>query len=89
MLCVISPAKRLDEKPRDLSDGVALTAPKFASDAWKLVQAARGLSVEDLRKLMGLSEPLARLNRGRKPPSGGEIAAWQKRLDTLLSPVSA
>ncbi|MGB4827433.1 MAG: peroxide stress protein YaaA [Paracoccaceae bacterium] len=65
MLCVISPAKRLDEKPRDLSDGVALTAPKFASDAWKLVQAARGLSVEDLRKLMGLSEPLARLNRGR------------------------
>ena len=67
MLCVISPAKRLDEKPRDLSDGVALTAPKFASDAWKLVQAARGLSVEDLRKLMGLSETLARLNRGRRP----------------------
>lgn len=30
----------------------------------------------------------SRLNK-RKPPSAGEIAAWQKRLDTLLSPVSA
>jgi len=36
-----------------------------------------------------LARGRARLNRGRKPPSGGEIAAWQKRLDTLLSPVSA
>lgn len=36
-----------------------------------------------------LARGRARLNRGRKPPSGGEIDAWQKRLDTLLSPVSA
>ena len=65
MLCVISPAKRLDEQPRALPEGVALTQPDFLTDTWKLVQAARMQSVDDLRALMGLSEPLARLNRDR------------------------
>ncbi|MEZ5798197.1 MAG: peroxide stress protein YaaA [Paracoccaceae bacterium] len=65
MLCVISPAKRLDESPRALPEGQALTRPDFLAETWKLVQAARGQSVEDLRRLMDLSEPLARLNRDR------------------------
>ena len=63
MLCVISPAKRLNETPS--ADGAELTQPAFAAEAWKLVQAARDLSVADLRKLMGLSEPLAALNHAR------------------------
>src|SRR5690606_21740598 len=35
-----------------------------------------------------LARGRTRLNK-RKPPSSGEIAAWRKRLDALLSPVSA
>lgn len=65
MLCVVSPAKRLDEKPKSLPEGVAVTTPDFLAETWKLVQIARGLSLEDLRDLMDLSEPLARLNRDR------------------------
>jgi uncharacterized protein len=65
MLTVISPAKRLDERPHPVPEGFALTEPRFAPEAMKLVLAARQLSVDGLRDLMGLSEPLARLNRDR------------------------
>lgn len=65
MLTVISPAKRLDETPRALPDGLMPTEPAFAADAAKLARIARGLSVDDLRGLMDISEPLARLNRDR------------------------
>lgn len=65
MLCVISPAKRLNETPREVDQGPALTEPAFAVDAWQLAKAARALSVADLRTLMGLSEPLATLNHAR------------------------
>ncbi|MFZ1470341.1 MAG: peroxide stress protein YaaA [Paracoccaceae bacterium] len=65
MLCVISPAKRLNETPRVLEDGQDLTQPTFAGEAWQLVQAARALSVSDLRGLMRLSEQLAQLNHNR------------------------
>lgn len=65
MLTVISPAKRLDETPRDLPQGLIATQPDFASDAAKLARVARDLTVEDLRGLMSISEPLARLNRDR------------------------
>lgn len=65
MLTVISPAKRLDEKPRALPAGLPLTEPAFASDAAKLAHIARDLSVDDLRALMGISEPLAKLNCDR------------------------
>ena len=64
MLVVISPAKKLDESPRARPDA-ALTTPEFAPQAWELARVARELSVDDLRRLMGLSEPLARLNRDR------------------------
>jgi len=65
MLTVISPAKRLDETPRDLPFGLLPTEPAFAADAAKLAKIARGLSVAELRDLMGISEPLAKLNAER------------------------
>lgn len=61
MLVVISPAKKLDWAMRD----VATTTPDFLEDAARLVEAARGLSVQDLKSLMSLSENLATLNRDR------------------------
>lgn len=76
MLCVISPAKRLDEEPRALPAGLEPTEPAFGADAAKLAKIARGLSVAELRALMGISEPLARLNAERfaafraKPAAG-------------------
>lgn len=72
MLCVISPAKRLDEQPKPLPEGVDLTEPDFLTETWRLVQAARGQSLQDLRALMDLSEPLARLNHAR-------FAAFRRR----------
>lgn len=65
MLCVISPAKRLDETRRDLPAGLEPTEPAFAAEAAKLARIARGLSVAELRDLMGISEPLAKLNAER------------------------
>jgi cytoplasmic iron level regulating protein YaaA (DUF328/UPF0246 family) len=61
MLVVISPAKKLDWAERD----VAVTAPDFQDDAIDLVKTARDLSVDDLKKLMHLSDALATLNRDR------------------------
>ena len=65
MLTVISPAKRLDETHRALPGGLEPTVPAFAADAAKLAKVARGLSVGDLRQLMDISEPLAKLNHAR------------------------
>ena len=65
MLCVVSPAKRLDIRPRPLPPGRQTTRPDFLPQAWALVQAARRLSPEGLRALMHLSDPLARLNHAR------------------------
>ena len=65
MLTVISPAKRLDEHPRALPAGLSATEPAFGADAARLARIARDLSVDDLRALMDISEPLARLNRDR------------------------
>lgn len=61
MLVVISPAKKLDWAERD----VVASTPDFLDDATTLVQAARELSVGDLKSLMSLSENLATLNRER------------------------
>lgn len=65
MLTVISPAKRLDETRRDLPAGLEPSVPMFSADAAKLARIARGLSVAELRALMGISEPLAKLNADR------------------------
>ncbi|SHE33983.1 hypothetical protein SAMN05444279_101209 [Ruegeria intermedia] len=61
MLVVISPAKRLDWAERD----VAPTRPDFQDDAIRLAKTARNLTLGDLKKLMSLSDDLARLNRDR------------------------
>jgi cytoplasmic iron level regulating protein YaaA (DUF328/UPF0246 family) len=65
MLTVISPAKRLDETRRDLPAVLSPTEPMFAADAAKLARIARGLTVAELRDLMGISEALAKLNAER------------------------
>lgn len=62
MLTVISPAKRLDLAPVDMSSA---TQPAFQKDAHTLVKVARKLSSGDLQKLMSISEPLAQLNADR------------------------
>ncbi len=61
MLVVISPAKRLDWAERD----IAVTQPDFQDDAIRLSKTARNLTLGDLKKLMDLSDDLARLNRDR------------------------
>ncbi|NEX46137.1 peroxide stress protein YaaA [Pseudotabrizicola algicola] len=65
MLTVISPAKKLNEVPQALPDGHQMTEPEFAAEALELATLARDLSVDQLRKLSHISEPLARLNRDR------------------------
>ena len=61
MLIVISPAKRLDWAERS----VGVTQPDFQDDAIRLSKTARNLTLGDLKKLMDLSDDLARLNRDR------------------------
>ncbi|WP_120634756.1 peroxide stress protein YaaA [Ruegeria sp. EL01] len=61
MLVVISPAKRLDWAERDEK----ATEPAFQDDAIRLSKTARNLTLGDLKKLMDLSDDLARLNRDR------------------------
>lgn len=63
MLTLISPAKALDFSPD--ARGLAPTQPRFAADTALLVERCKELEEDDLRRLMGLSEPLARLNRAR------------------------
>jgi cytoplasmic iron level regulating protein YaaA (DUF328/UPF0246 family) len=59
MLTVISPAKRLDFMPVEMSSA---TDPAFQKEALVLAKTARKLSTSDLQKLMSISEPLAKLN---------------------------
>lgn len=61
MLVVISPAKKLDWSERE----VRATTPDFQEDAVRLVKTARNLTLSDIKKLMSLSDDLARLNRDR------------------------
>ncbi|WP_406646346.1 peroxide stress protein YaaA [Aliisedimentitalea scapharcae] len=61
MLVVISPAKRLDWAER----AVTATEPDFQDDALRLAKTARNLTLGELKKLMDLSDDLARLNRDR------------------------
>lgn len=77
MLVVISPAKRLDESPME---GLATTRPRFEKEAARLAGHMRQLSLRDLKGLMGLSDDLAKLNRGRfrgfaEDPEDGAVKA--------------
>lgn len=61
MLVVISPAKRLDWD----RGPTPVTKPRFIREANRLAAHGRGLSLRDLKSMMGLSDDLARLNRDR------------------------
>ncbi|WP_306151422.1 peroxide stress protein YaaA [Roseovarius sp. MMSF_3281] len=62
MLVVVSPAKKMNMDP---VEGISPTRPAFQTEADDLAKVARGLSVDDLQKLMKISESLAKLNRDR------------------------
>lgn len=62
MLVVLSPAKKIDMAQVECP---ATTEPAFAEEARELAEVARGLSVAELRRLMKISEDLAKLNAGR------------------------
>ena len=63
MLFVLSPAKRLDFSDHPLS--ARATQPRMGEDTAMLAAAARRLTGPDLKRMMGLSDDLARLNRER------------------------
>jgi cytoplasmic iron level regulating protein YaaA (DUF328/UPF0246 family) len=63
MLILLSPAKTMDFTP--LPEGLATTAPQFEADIEVLLERCRELSVESLRELMKISQPLAELNHQR------------------------
>ncbi|MGP3696783.1 peroxide stress protein YaaA [Rhodobacter sp. NSM] len=66
MLAVLSPAKRLAARPAlELPATLAPTTPRFQDQADALARIARELTAADLRRLMHISEPLARLNVAR------------------------
>lgn len=63
MLILISPAKKLDFETAPITE--RYTQPEFLDDAQELIDVAKGYSVEDLAKLMHLSDKLAQLNVDR------------------------
>ena len=63
MLIVLSPAKRLDFTEPD--PRLPASERRFREDTASLARTARGRTVAELRRLMSLSDDLARLNRER------------------------
>ena len=62
MIVLLSPAKTLDETP---AHGVPHSLPRMLPHSAKLIKNLRRKSVAELQELMGISENLARLNKGR------------------------
>jgi hypothetical protein len=63
MLIVLSPAKALDFTAPPQS--MAMTAPELADQTAELAKVAKKLRVIDLKRMMDLSDSLAKLNRER------------------------
>jgi cytoplasmic iron level regulating protein YaaA (DUF328/UPF0246 family) len=63
MLFVLSPAKRLDFTPGP--HGLPATRAQMAADTASLARTCRQLTTSDLKRLMHLSDALAKLNRDR------------------------
>ena len=76
MLVVVSPAKKLN---MSLVDNLKVSEPHFKKNANELVNVVRGLSVQDLEKLMDISTTLAELNKDRFNDFGNQ----QKKLQLL------
>lgn len=63
MIIVLSPAKSLDFTPA--APGVPMTMPQMTDQIAELAKTTRRLTKADLKKLMGISDNLAALNRER------------------------
>jgi len=63
LLIVLSPAKRLDFTEAD--PALPASERRFLEDTASLARTARGRTVAELRRLMSISNDLARLNRER------------------------
>jgi len=63
VLFVLSPAKRLDFSDHPLA--VEATRPRMAEDTAQLATTTRRLTGPDIKRLMGLSDDLVKLNRAR------------------------
>jgi cytoplasmic iron level regulating protein YaaA (DUF328/UPF0246 family) len=63
MLIALSPAKNLNFAAAPVS--APLTAPEMAEDTIELAKSTKKLRVADLKKMMALSDNLAKLNRER------------------------
>lgn len=63
MLIVLSPAKSLDFTAAP--DTVAMTSPEMTDQIAELARTTRKLRVADLKRMMSLSDSLAKLNRER------------------------
>jgi len=72
MLALLSPAKKLDDRP--VSVDIDPTRPALMEHTRELMQTARELSTSDLASLMSLSDKLATLNHDR-------FQAWQEQHD--------
>ena len=65
MLVVVSPAKKMDMSPFDVTKLSPSTQPIFPAETIELANLAEKLSAADLKKLMGISDKLADLNKRR------------------------
>lgn len=63
MYVIISPAKQLNFT--DVVDDLATTQPLFHSETANIIKHLQTLSVDDVKKLMGISDALAQLNFDR------------------------
>ncbi len=89
MLAVLSPAKKLDFNLS--AQPLPLTSPPLIRQTSELMRVARELTSADLKRLMKLSDGLARLNRGRfqsfapgAQPKGSKQAALAFSGDTYV-----
>ncbi|MGB0871148.1 MAG: peroxide stress protein YaaA [Flavobacteriales bacterium] len=69
MICIVSPAKNLNEEP--FTQEVGWTKPKFLKQAESIANILKEKSPQDIGKLMHLSEKLSNLNYDRNQ-------AWKK-----------
>ncbi len=76
MLVVLSPAKRLNEKPVDVCERLQCTAPAFVDKACVLLDVLKKYDAKGLQSLMGISDKLAQINYERfqqmKIPANGQ-----------------
>ena len=63
MLTLLSPAKKLNMDPADLS--LEITQPVLSKDTRELAKLAKTQSADDLKRLMHISDKLAELNADR------------------------